>query len=158
MPAIREIEPGISGIWATCAMGKEGLAVNEVRDLFDEVNTCNLRYKTFSDCNKYIEKLYSTNGSYHKHPSDSQEPSTPVEEDIEAQIRGELSDLQYARTESFFAPVKLDTQCRKRSKQPTSSCNLADATVSHFLQDSRARGACVIRPLDLQRCSERRPA
>lgn len=34
------IEPGDSGIWATCNLGKEGKCVTELRDCFDEVGNC----------------------------------------------------------------------------------------------------------------------
>lgn len=33
----RGIQPGDVGIWATCAMKKEGKSVAELRDLFEEV-------------------------------------------------------------------------------------------------------------------------
>jgi tRNA acetyltransferase TAN1 len=33
----RGIQPGDVGIWATCAMKKEGKSVAELKDLFEEV-------------------------------------------------------------------------------------------------------------------------
>jgi hypothetical protein len=35
----REIEPGDSGIWVTCELGKEARCVTEMRILFEEVGT-----------------------------------------------------------------------------------------------------------------------
>ena len=36
--ADRAIQPGDTGIWATCAMKKEAKSVNDLRDLFQEVS------------------------------------------------------------------------------------------------------------------------
>lgn len=33
------IEPGDSGIWATCNMGREAKAVGELKDMFEEVRS-----------------------------------------------------------------------------------------------------------------------
>lgn len=38
----RAIQPGDTGIWATCAMKKEAKSVSDLRDLFQEVG--NLYY------------------------------------------------------------------------------------------------------------------
>lgn len=34
----REIQPGDSGIWATCTLGKEGKCVGDLKALFEEVS------------------------------------------------------------------------------------------------------------------------
>lgn len=37
----RSIQPGDTGIWATCAMKKEAKTVSDLRDLFGEVSYVN---------------------------------------------------------------------------------------------------------------------
>ncbi|KAF2096797.1 hypothetical protein NA57DRAFT_58684 [Rhizodiscina lignyota] len=81
----REIEPGVSGIWATCAMGKEAPT--------------------------YAKKLYPANGSSTEEPAHSEKPNESTETDIEAEIQNELSEMRSARKENLFTSIKLDTQC-----------------------------------------------
>jgi hypothetical protein len=40
----RAIQPGDTGIWATCAMNKEAKTVSDLRDLFQEVGNICLHY------------------------------------------------------------------------------------------------------------------
>jgi len=42
----RAIQPGDVGIWATCAMKKEGKSVADLRDLFQEVGVMLSRIET----------------------------------------------------------------------------------------------------------------
>ncbi|KAF2031823.1 hypothetical protein EK21DRAFT_99364 [Setomelanomma holmii] len=88
----RVIQPGDTGIWATCAMKKEAKSVSDLRDLFQE----------------YATKLYEPeqlNGIAAEEPSDAES------EDIEAQIKKELADMRKPSAKPLFTSVKLDTQC-----------------------------------------------
>ncbi|KAH3997903.1 hypothetical protein HBI70_077700 [Parastagonospora nodorum] len=88
----RVIQPGDTGIWATCAMNKEAKSVADLRDLFQE----------------YATKIYGpeqTNGAAADAVSDTEE------EDIEAEIKKELADIRKPIIKPLFRPVKLDTQC-----------------------------------------------
>ena len=87
------IEPGDSGIWATCEMGKEGKSTADLRDLFEE----------------YAKKLYSgpeeqVDGDDSKEDSDA---------DIEAEIKKEVQGMKskVTKKEALFQPVKMDVQC-----------------------------------------------
>jgi hypothetical protein len=41
---LRAIQPGDTGIWATCAMKKEAKSVSDLRDLFQEVGSPSLAH------------------------------------------------------------------------------------------------------------------
>lgn len=86
------IEPGYSGIWATCEMGKEGKCTAELRDLFEQ----------------YAAELYG----------DSEDQADvdcngDAEIDIEADISKEVRGLKSmtSKREAIFQPVKVDIQC-----------------------------------------------
>ena len=85
------IEPGDSGIWATCEMGKEGKSTAELRDLFEE----------------YAKKLYGAS----QEQSDGSDED--VEADIEAEIKKEVQGMKSKATkkEALFQAVKMDIQC-----------------------------------------------
>ncbi|KAF1844002.1 uncharacterized protein K460DRAFT_155730 [Cucurbitaria berberidis CBS 394.84] len=84
------IQPGDTGIWATCAMKKEAKSIGDLRDLFQE----------------YAAKLYgATNEAAADNDSDSEGG------DIEAEISKELADIRKPTTKPLFTSVKLDTQC-----------------------------------------------
>ena len=87
------IEPGDSGIWATCEMGKEGKSTAELRDLFGE----------------YAKKLY---GSPEEYP-DGEDSNEDAEADIEAEIKKEVQGMRSKGTnkEALFQSVKMDIQC-----------------------------------------------
>ncbi|KAJ4365867.1 hypothetical protein N0V83_008489 [Neocucurbitaria cava] len=86
----RAIQPGDTGIWATCAMKKEAKSIGDLRDLFQE----------------YATKLYgAANGIADDNDSDSDGG------DIEAEINKELADIRKPTTKPLFASIKLDTQC-----------------------------------------------
>ncbi|KAF2018471.1 hypothetical protein BU24DRAFT_432833 [Aaosphaeria arxii CBS 175.79] len=89
----RGIQPGDTGIWATCAMKKEGKSVAELRDLFHE----------------YALKLYgvdSVSGEAEKDSSDEEGGG-----DIEAEINKELDAIRKPSGGSLFTSVRLETQC-----------------------------------------------
>ena len=87
------IEPGDSGIWATCEMGREGKSTVELRDLFGE----------------YAKKLY---GSAVEH-SDEEDSNEDAEADIEAEIKKEVQGMKskVTKKEALFQPVKMNIQC-----------------------------------------------
>lgn len=85
------IQPGDSGIWATCDKGREGKCIGELRDLFAE----------------YAESLYGTSTTASK--PDSNYPGHGIENDIEA----EISDLQQSKRSQLFTPIRIDVQCGK---------------------------------------------
>ncbi|PSN62673.1 hypothetical protein BS50DRAFT_638285 [Corynespora cassiicola Philippines] len=88
----RSLQPGDVGIWATCAMKKEGKSVAELRDLFQD----------------YATKVYGlTNPEGAADDGDSDEDGG----DIEAEIQKEIDGIRKAAVESPFTSVKLDTQC-----------------------------------------------
>lgn len=89
------IEPGDSGIWATCEMGKEGRSTAELRDLFEE----------------YAKKLYGSP----EEQADGGESNedAEAEADIEAEIKKEVQGMRSTVTkkEALFQSVKMDLQC-----------------------------------------------
>ncbi|KAH7085911.1 THUMP domain-containing protein [Paraphoma chrysanthemicola] len=88
----RVIQPGDTGIWATCAMKKEAKSVSDLRDLFQQ----------------YATKLYEpeqVDGEAADEGSDAEG------EDIEAEIRKELADIRKPSAKPLFTSLKLDTQC-----------------------------------------------
>ena len=87
------LEPGDSGIWVTCEMGKEGKSTTELRDLFGE----------------YVKKLY---GSPEEH-SDGEDSNESADADIEAEIQKEVQGIKskVTKREASFLPVKMDIQC-----------------------------------------------
>ena len=87
------LEPGDSGIWATCEMGKEGKSTAELRDLFGE----------------YLKKLY---GSPEEH-SNGEGSDDGADADIETEIQKEVQGIKSKATkrEASFLPVKMDIQC-----------------------------------------------
>ena len=96
------IEPGDAGIWATCAMGKEGKSTSDLRDLFED----------------YASNVYGDSASSLEHSKDRSDGSEHGEdddaiEDIEASISAEVRDLKSASTKqaSLFQAVKIDVQC-----------------------------------------------
>ena len=87
------IEPGDSGIWATCEMGKEGKSSAELRDLFEE----------------YAKKLYGGP----EEQAGGEGSNEDAEADIEAEIKKEVQGMKSKRTskEALFQSVKMDIQC-----------------------------------------------
>ena len=87
------IEPGDSGIWATCELGKEGRSTAELRDLFEE----------------YAKKLYGSR----EERSDGEDSNDDAEADIEAEIQKEVQGMKskVTKKEALFQSVKMDIQC-----------------------------------------------
>ena len=83
------IEPGDSGIWATCEMGREGKATAELRALFED----------------YAHKLYGG--------PEGQSDREAGNEDIEAEIEEEVQGMksQVTKKKALFQSVKMDIQC-----------------------------------------------
>ncbi|KAF2085331.1 hypothetical protein K490DRAFT_75190 [Saccharata proteae CBS 121410] len=88
----RTIEAGDSGIWATCNMGKEGKAVGELRDCFQE----------------YVSKMY---GSSHEAGDDDAAASDEEDGDVEAQIQKEVEGIKKPASDAAFEHVRVDTDC-----------------------------------------------
>ncbi|KAL5121064.1 hypothetical protein ACEQ8H_000915 [Pleosporales sp. CAS-2024a] len=83
----RAIQPGDTGVWATCAMKKEAKTVADLRDLFQE----------------YAIKIY---GPEQTDGGTADEASATEEDDIEAEISKELAEiLVFFRTRLPVEPV-----------------------------------------------------
>lgn len=83
------IQPGDSGIWATCDKGREGKCVGELKDLLTE----------------YAETLYPDTAA--QHGSDA----AAEDQDIENDILAEINDLHRPKTRQLFTPIRIDVQC-----------------------------------------------
>ncbi|KAK8203896.1 THUMP domain-containing protein [Phyllosticta capitalensis] len=88
------IEAGDSGIWASCAMGREGKAVAELRDTFDQ----------------YCKKLYGVNGDG---TTEGSGDASDEEDggDIEAEIKKEIEGIRKPTKEPLFRSVRIETDC-----------------------------------------------
>ena len=91
------LEPGDSGIWATCEMGKEGKSTTELRDLFGE----------------YVNKLYGSPEEHSNGEDSNENADADADADIEAEIQKEVQGMKSKATnrEASFLPVKMDIQC-----------------------------------------------
>ena len=90
-PPTQSIQPGDSGIWATCNKGREGKCIGELRDLFAE----------------YADELY---GSVAVTEAGD---ITTTATDIENDIKSEIEDMHQPPSALLFTPVKVDLQCGK---------------------------------------------
>ncbi|KAG0642865.1 hypothetical protein HOY80DRAFT_948607 [Tuber brumale] len=116
---LHSIEEGSQGIFATCDRGREARCVEEMYRLLEQV----------------ASELYGLDLSDDKDGRGEDE-----EEDIEASIQKEISDLKGARPEKPFISVKLDVECvvffrLKPPCEPTSMVNaLCAGTVENRLK------------------------
>jgi len=85
----RAIQPGDSGIFATCNKGREAKCIGELRDLFSE----------------YAEILYGN--------AEAQDEAGGGVDNIENDIEAEIAGIKKPQTAQLFTPVKLDVQCGK---------------------------------------------
>lgn len=111
----RAIQPGDSGIWATCVKGKESKAVGELRDLFAQ----------------YEELLYgNVNGA------GSQDGEGNAEIGIEDDIDAELAELSKPTKVKLFTPIRLDLQCGQwlLHSSPSRRTQLADLSTVVFFK------------------------
>jgi len=83
------IQPGDSGIWATCNKGREGKCVGELRDLFTD----------------YAERLYGGDAG------DDEANAANGTVDIESEINAEVAGIRKPASVQLFTPVRLDVQC-----------------------------------------------
>lgn len=96
--APRVIQPGDSGIWATCNKGRERACVGELRDLFTE----------------YAELLYGSGGptigseEATKDAAEDDEVSGGIEDEINAEVAGLKQPVGAAQ---LFTPIRVDVQC-----------------------------------------------
>ena len=91
----KSIQPGDSGIWATCDKGRESKCIGELRDLFAE----------------YGEAL---NGNVE---SQSIADGAPTVSDIEGDIEAEISDLRQSKDTQLFTPLRVDVQCGEQRNE-----------------------------------------
>nr|OQO20676.1 hypothetical protein B0A51_11224 [Rachicladosporium sp. CCFEE 5018] len=85
----RAMQPGDSGIFATCIKGKEGKCVGELRDLFTE----------------YAGLLYGAA------TGEDQQDDDGAADDIEKSLDAEIASIKKPSTAHLFSPVKIDVQC-----------------------------------------------
>lgn len=85
------IQPGDSGIWATCDKGREGKCIGELRDLFAE----------------YADALYG--GEIAEDTDDEADGSVDIENDVE----NEINELHEPAADQLFTPIRIDVQCGK---------------------------------------------
>jgi len=92
----KAIQPGDSGIWATCNKGREGKCVGELRDFFTE----------------YAELLYGGEADQtpDKHLDDAADDDQNAV-DIESEITAEVAGIRKPAAMQLFTPVRLDVQC-----------------------------------------------
>ncbi|MCJ1354743.1 MAG: hypothetical protein MMC33_004732 [Icmadophila ericetorum] len=89
-PSASTVEPGDSGIWATCSMHKEAKCIAELRDIFNE----------------YTEKLYG-----HELVNATTAETEEKERDIESNIKEEIEVMQTPTAAELFQPVRVDIKC-----------------------------------------------
>lgn len=98
------IQPGDSGIWATCDKGREGKCIGELRDLFSE----------------YAETLYvdqahdQANDNSLLSPDDVENPGG-----IESEIQAEIAEMHQPSAVRLFTPLRIDVQCGELSPSPS---------------------------------------
>ncbi|KAH0556491.1 hypothetical protein GP486_005610 [Trichoglossum hirsutum] len=95
-PHTASIEPGISGIWATCDMHKEAKCTGDLIDLF---NKGYLQMLGLIDTEQQAEEFYGS----HEGEAESG--------DIEADIQKEISKIQKLKNENLFDPIRVDVKC-----------------------------------------------
>ncbi|MCJ1337118.1 hypothetical protein MMC09_002397 [Bachmanniomyces sp. S44760] len=108
------IEPGDSGIWATCAMHKEGKCTGELRDLFNEA-----RLPQASKEDPFLGEAYLKPPQYAARcglESTADEvldrgQSSMASEGIEADIAKELEGMRRPSTSDLFQAIRLDIKC-----------------------------------------------
>ena len=87
--------PDASGVFMSCARGKERKAALDLVDVLNEVRRA---------LTQHAHALY---GDEHTHGT----AHTPQPDDIEAQIRGELAALRAPRRSARITPLETDTEC-----------------------------------------------
>lgn len=96
----RSIQPGDSGIWATCDKGRERKCIGELRDLLSE----------------YVDILYG----------DSLPESKPEQDvsgaDIEDDIQAEMVEVRQAKHAELFMPIRIDVQCGEYASTSRLKC------------------------------------
>lgn len=111
------IQPGDSGIWATCTKGREGKCVGELRDLFSE----------------YAELLYGETlraGEAGQQSHDGTDEANGGQS-IESQIQAEIAGFRRPETAQLFTPVRLDLQCGTYSSYPWSCLAPAESVAAN---------------------------
>ena len=83
------IQPGDSGIWATCDKGREGKCIGELRDLFTV----------------YADELYG--GDITEDVGDEATGSASIESDVQ----NEIKELHEPNSKQLFTPIRIDVQC-----------------------------------------------
>ncbi|KAK1808365.1 hypothetical protein LTR12_017272 [Friedmanniomyces endolithicus] len=89
----KAIQPGDSGIWATCNKGREGKCVGELQSLFTE----------------YAELLYGSALDAGDSKGDGTE--MPDAADIESEIQAEVAGIRKPSAVQLFTSIRLHVQC-----------------------------------------------
>ncbi|KAK0290191.1 hypothetical protein LTS16_023108 [Friedmanniomyces endolithicus] len=89
----KAIQPGDSGIWATCNKGREGKCVGELQNLFTE----------------YAELLYGSTLDASATRGDGTEMSDAA--DIESEIQAEVAGIRKPSAVQLFTSIRLHVQC-----------------------------------------------
>ena len=87
----RTIQPGDSGVWATCDKGRERKCIGELRDLLSE----------------YVDILYGD-----ALPDDNSGEAASGA-DIEDDVQAEMVEVRQAKHAQLFMPIRIDVQCGK---------------------------------------------
>ncbi|KAK1077553.1 hypothetical protein LTR33_007991 [Friedmanniomyces endolithicus] len=89
----KAIQPGDSGIWATCNKGREGKCVGELQNLFTD----------------YAEHLYGSTLDSSDSKGDGTEMPDAV--DIESEIQAEVAGIRRPSAVELFTSIRLNVQC-----------------------------------------------
>jgi tRNA acetyltransferase TAN1 len=89
------IQPGDSGIWATCNRGQERKCIGELRDLFTE----------------YAELLYGTGEAGDTIEASVDANAEPSSANIESEINAEVAEMQHPSSAQLFTPIRVDIEC-----------------------------------------------
>lgn len=89
------IQPGDSGIFATCNKGRERGCIGELRDLFSE----------------YAEVMYPEAVGAGEAGIKAEDGDDDVKGDIENDIQAEIAGIRKPATAQLFTPIKLEVQC-----------------------------------------------
>ena len=92
---VKIIQPGDSGIWATCNKGRERACISELQDLFAE----------------YAETLYGDAIPNSTVEGAGDETETPG--GIESEIQAEIAELHEPGSMQLFTPARVEVQCGK---------------------------------------------
>jgi hypothetical protein len=155
----RAIQPGDTGIWATCSMKKEAKSVSDLRDLFQEV--CGSSRSCVLDVSLGKTQCLprcSMRRSYMSY----QTPTAWLAMTATLHLKRSMSRQRSRESSLIFASHRLN-HCSLRSRWILSAVryfnrllsDLTNFSKSDILQDTCTDRACGIRREDLSGCSSR---